>query len=91
MPVIDQSTIQADNVGHASLHSTSQLANGSSIPLQGRIRWIASPGTCTGGTGGNLFLNIIDPPLPEDSWWRVAAGAIGVYSMPLHGLSPNTT
>lgn len=91
VPVINQSTIHADNVGHASLHITYQLASGSSIPTQGRIRWIASPGTCTGGTGGNLFLNIDDPPLPEDSWWRPAAGSIGVYSMPLHGLSPNTT
>jgi hypothetical protein len=85
--VVNSSTIQFDNVGHASLHITYQLTSGN--PIEGRIRYAVSPATCTGGTGGTVFSNY--RASGEDSWWRVAAFSNGWFAMPLHGLSPSTT
>lgn len=86
-PVVNQSTIRFDNVGHASLHVTYQLTSGS--PIEGRIRYAVSPATCTGGTGGAVFNNY--RPNGEDSYWTIAAFSNDWYSMPLHGLNPSTT
>jgi hypothetical protein len=87
-PVVDASTIRVDHLSHSSLHLTYQLSSGN--PIQGRIRYIASPGTCTGGTGGSVENNIWNSG-QEDHWWHLIAGSDFWYAQPLHGLNPNTT
>jgi hypothetical protein len=86
-PVINSSTIRVDHLSHSSLHLTYQLSSGS--PNQGRIRWIASPGTCTGGSGGTVETDVWNPG-QDDHWWHLIVGSNSWYAQPLHGLSPGT-